>query len=212
MSIKLSLSNTLSGVVTLSVIAVFAAVLVDFVKYNSKSDVKKSKRSVIATGSMIGFYVVYYLVLWLQLGAFHVWDPDADGCVVTGAMVVEHTAVILGLIGTPIIAGGALLNILGRLQLKSNWANHIKIYENHSLVNHGIYKVVRHPLYASIMLMLFGGSIAYRNWLSAALTAFVFIPFMYYRAKQEEALLLEEFKEYEEYKRTTGMFFPKLWR
>jgi len=70
--------------------------------------------------------------------------------------------------------------------------------------------VVRHPLYASIMLMLFGGSIAYRNWLSAVLTAFVFIPFMYYRAKQEETLLQEEFTEYEEYKNTTGMFFPKL--
>lgn len=105
---------------------------------------------------------------------------------------------------------GTVINIIGRIQLKSNWANHIKIYKNHSLINRGIYKVVRHPLYASIMLMLFGGSIAYRNWLSAVLTAFVFIPFMYYRAKQEETLLQEEFTEYEEYKNTTGMFFPKL--
>jgi protein-S-isoprenylcysteine O-methyltransferase Ste14 len=110
------------------------------------------------------------------------------------------------------IVAGAIINLLGRVQLKGNWTNHIKIYESHSLVNRGIYNVVRHPLYASIMLMLFGGSVAYRNWLSAALTAFVFIPFMYYRAKQEEVLLLEEFTEYVEYKKTTGMFLPKLWR
>lgn len=202
----------LSSVIILSVIAVFIAVFVDFIKYNSKAEVKKSKRSIVATGSMIGFYFVYYLVLRFQLGAFRVWNPDIDGCVITGTMIMENTAVVLGLIGTTIIVAGALLNIIGRLQLKSNWANHIKIYENHSLVNRGIYKAVRHPLYASIILMLFGGSIAYRNWLSVVLTAFVFIPFMYYRAKQEEILLREEFAEYEEYIKTTGMFFPKLWK
>jgi len=35
---------------------------------------------------------------------------------------------------------------------------------------------------------------------------------MYYRAKQEEKFLQEEFAEYKEYKKKTGMFFPKLWR
>jgi len=187
-------SYIVSALVTLSVVAVFVAIFIDFVIYNNKNTVKKSKRSIVATGSMIGFYVIYYLVLRYRLGRL---------------FIIDYNIIY---IGTAMIVAGAIINILGRLQLKGNWANHIKIYEGHILVNRGIYKVVRHPLYASIMLMLFGGSIAYRNWLSAVLTAFVFIPFMYYRAKQEETLLQEEFAEYAEYKKTTGMFFPKLWK
>ena len=181
-------------IIIISVISIFVAVFVDFMKYDSKDTVKKGKRSIVAAGSMVGFYVVYYLTLRFQIGN------------------IDFSSLTLIIVGTAMIAAGAAVNILGRLQLKGNWANHIKIYDGHRLVNRGVYKIVRHPLYASIMLMMFGGSVAYRNWLSAVLTAFVFIPFMYYRAKQEEMLLTEEFAEYAEYKKNTGMFFPKLWR
>ena len=207
-----SLSSILTSLITMSVIAVFAAIFVDFIKYDRKSAVKKSKRSIVATGSMIGFYAVYYLVLRFEIGGLPVYNPYIEDNVINVAMVTEDTAIVLGLIGTSMIIAGAVINIVGRLQLKSNWANHIKIYEDQRLIVSGIYRLVRHPLYASIMLMLFGGSVAYRNWLSGAMTAFVFIPFMYYRAKQEETLLQEEFVKYVEYKGTTGMFFPKLWR
>jgi len=44
------------------------------------------------------------------------------------------------------------------------------------------------------------------------LTVFGFIPMMYYRAKQEEKLLIQEFPEYPAYMKKTGMFFPRLWR
>lgn len=188
----------ISTIITLSVIAVFAAIVVDFIIYNQKGAVKNAKRSVVATGSMIGFYIVYYFILWLRLG-----NLDFTNI---------YSVIVLVIIGTTMIVIGAIVNIFGRIQLKGNWANQIKIYSDHCLVNRGVYRIVRHPLYASIMLMLFGGSIAYRNWLSAALTAFIFIPFMYFRARQEEELLLEEFLEYKDYKNRTGMFFPKLWR
>ncbi|MGK0469242.1 MAG: protein-S-isoprenylcysteine O-methyltransferase Ste14, partial [Clostridium sp.] len=39
---------------------------------------------------------------------------------------------------------------------------------------------------------------------------FIFIPFMYYRAKQEETLLIQTFSEYNDYIKRTGMFFPKI--
>jgi len=180
------------AIITLSVFAVFAAITADFINYDKKTDVKKSRRSFVATGSMFGFYAVYYIVLRLGLGSLNLLNTPAI------------------IAGTAAIAAGAAMNISGRLSLKGNWANHIKIYGDHKLVNRGVYKFIRHPLYASIMLMLSGGSLAYRNWLSAALTAFVFIPFMYYRARQEEALLIAELPGYGEYMRITGMFFPKL--
>jgi protein-S-isoprenylcysteine O-methyltransferase Ste14 len=186
-------SAVVSGVITLSVIAVFAAILVDFVKYDRKNTVKKGSRSIVATGSMLGFYVVYYMVIRFWWGSLYVRD------------------VPIILLGTGMVVAGAVINIVGRMQLKDNWANHIKIYDDHSLVCRGVYRVVRHPLYASLMLMLLGGSLAYRNWLSAALTILIFIPFVYYRARQEETLLQEEFPEYVDYQRQVGMFLPRLW-
>ena len=38
----------------------------------------------------------------------------------------------------------------------------------------------------------------------------VFLPAMAYRARQEETALAAEFPAYAEYRRRTGMFFPKL--
>lgn len=184
----------LSSLIALSVISVFAAVLIDFVKFGDKTSVKRGKKSIVATGTMTAFYIIYYLMIYFKIGSVHV------------------TALPLVILGVLCIVSGAVMNIWGRFTLSDNWANHIKIYENHALKTFGMYRIVRHPLYASIMLMLFGGSLAYRNWVSAVLTAFIFIPFMYYRAKQEETLLCKEFPEYREYADRTGMFFPKFWR
>jgi protein-S-isoprenylcysteine O-methyltransferase Ste14 len=35
---------------------------------------------------------------------------------------------------------------------------------------------------------------------------------MYYRAKQEETFLMQEFERYADYSKRVGMFFPKFWR
>lgn len=177
-----------------SVVSVFAAIIVDFQRFEEKKNVVKGRQSIVATGTMIGFVIVYFLILRLKIGAF-------------GA---RHD-IIIG-IGTAMVMLGALFNIIGRLNLKGNWANHIKIYDDHVLITTGVYQFVRHPLYASIMLMLFGGCLVYRNWLCFLMTMVIFIPFMYYRAKQEEKLLDSVFPDYESYREKTGMFFPKLWR
>jgi protein-S-isoprenylcysteine O-methyltransferase Ste14 len=105
---------------------------------------------------------------------------------------------------------GAIVNILSISQLKGNWSDNIKIYEGHIFVKHGVYGIVRHPLYASIIMMLFGGSFVCENWLAFVLASFIFVPLIYYRARQEEILLREEFVEYGEYAQNTGMFLPKI--
>lgn len=193
----------LSILITISVVSLFVTLFIDFSIYGNKAAVKKSRRSIVATGSIVGFYGVFFTVLQFGWGSFHYSN-------LSGAFFYVNIFVIL--LAAAMIVTAAILNILGRLQLKGNWANQISIYEGHTLVTGGVYKAVRHPLYTAIILMLFGGCLAYKNLLCAALTAFVFIPSMYYRAKQEENLLREEFAEYEGYIKNTGMFFPKLWR
>ena len=179
-----------------SVIALFASILIDFTLYSRDEHIKKEKKSIVETGTMTLFLVIFYLILMTKIGIVPVNDSN-----------LKHIIIVLGTIAIVI---GCIMNIMGRFNLGSNWANHIKIYDEHTLVQKGMYKIVRHPLYASIMLMFYGACLVYRNLLCFLAVTVIFIPFMYYRAKQEEALLIQTFSEYNDYKNRVGMFFPKI--
>jgi len=182
-------------IINLSIMAVAIAIIIDFALFQKNRGTKKAKKSIVETGTMTGFFLLFCLVIKTGFGKISFES-------------IEPVHWMIG-IGTLMIVKGAVLNIVGRFQLGNNWANHIRIYENHSLITGGLYRFVRHPLYSSIMLMLFGGSVVYRNWASFLAVAVIFIPFMNYRAKQEEVLLREAFPEYQEYAKKVGRFFPK---
>ena len=186
----------MSKVITLCVIILFFFIYKNFKQARKNTDVKKEKRSIVETGTMTMFFVAVWYVIVAKVGVLD---------------ITKETHYILGCIGTMIIILGTLVNIMGRYRLGSNWGNHVRIYSGHTLVTTGVYSLVRHPLYASIIWMFYGASLAYNNILAAVLTTVVFIPFMYYRAKQEEKLLAETFEcEYEEYRKRVGMFFVKI--
>lgn len=182
--------------VSLCVTAVIMAVIIDFIEFNQRSSVKREKKSIVETGSMFAFFIIFYLVLSFKVGI-----------VKLNLNWLREAFVFTGL---AILSWGAYFNIKGRFALGKNWSNQIKIYNDHSFVSDGPYKIVRHPLYASIIWMFLGASLVYLNYLSFFINIFIFIPFMYYRAKQEELLLAEEFNNYNSYRQKTGMFFPKL--
>ena len=106
-----------------------------------------------------------------------------------------------------LIVLGCGVNIAGRLNLGRNWANQVTIYEDQRLVTGVVYRLVRHPLYASLIWMFYGASLVYANVAAALANTLVFVPFMIYRARQEEKLLLKEFKDYAAYRARVGMFF-----
>lgn len=157
---------------------------------------KKEKKSVVETGTMTLFFVIFYFIIRLQIG------------VIVIASIPLKTGMII--VGLSIIIIGTYINVMGRMQLGKYWANQIKIYQDQKLMTSGVFKYVRHPLYASLIWIFFGASILFANVPALLSNLLIFIPFMYYRAKQEELLLRREFKEYNKYVNCTGMFFPKL--
>lgn len=193
-------SDTFSALVAAVVLicagAVAAAVCRDFIRYNDRSDVRRQKRTPVATGTMLLFFALYYWVVRFQRGE---WRNIPAG---------PRTAMIFS--GLALLVLGTFVNLEGRASLGANWANHIKIYDGHTLVTDGPFRYVRHPLYSSLFAMCYGGSLIYANWLSAALTTALFVPMMTWRAKQEETLLAEAFPEYALYRERTGRFFPKI--
>ena len=189
---------TVNIVVGICIIALFISVFINFIESNDRKDVKREKKSIVETGTMTAFFVIFYLLIRLRIGQFMI-----------NSFHIYFTIIIIGLC---IIVFGCIFNIIGRFNLGKNWGNQIKIYDGHTLVKNGVYSIVRHPLYASIIWMFTGASIIYLNWSSFLANILIFIPFMYYRAKQEEEMLSKQFTEYKKYKDKVGMFFPRIIR
>lgn len=183
--------------VMLSVFAVLVAILIDFAEFQKRGEVKKEKKSVVETGTMLLFFFGFYALLRTGTGRI--------------AMEFSPLKVFLMVVGALLVIAGSAVNVKGRLDLGKNWGNQIRIYGDHTFVNGGMYRLVRHPLYASLVWMFLGAGLIYQNWLALAAAVFIFIPFMRYRARQEEELLTKEFGAYADYRKKVGMFFPKLW-
>lgn len=178
-------------IVILCTFIIFTVVLIDFTEFQKRNSIKKEKKSVVETGTMFLFFFFFYSLIKFRVGQLdnNIW---------------------LTTFGLLLLIVGCFVNVKGRLDLGKNWSNQIKIYTDHSFVSSGVYKFVRHPLYASIIWMFCGASLIYTNYLALLANLIIFIPFMSYRAQQEEKMLTKEFKNYKNYQIKVGMFFPKL--
>lgn len=187
--------NLISGV---SLWALLSSITINFIVAKRTTQVKKEKRSWVETGTMFLFFcVMFALTVWYRRMGF---VERVDYMIQT----------VFAVIGTLVIIASTAVNIIGRMRLKGNWGNQVRIYEDHTLVTSGIYKYVRNPLYTSTITMMYGFAILTLNPLVVVLVTAIFIPMMVYRSKQEEAALEEAFGEqYTEYKNRVGRLFPK---
>ena len=89
------------------------------------------------------------------------------------------------------------------------WA-HLK--QGHAIVKTGAYRYIRHPQYASKMIVYFGLFLFLKDFLFLLLFLSSVL-LMYSQAKSEEKLLIRVFgEEYKGYQAASGMFFPPLFR
>ncbi len=81
--------------------------------------------------------------------------------------------------------------------------------DNHQLVTSGPYRRVRHPLYASTLLLLFSISLVFGDWIIFGYTMAGVIAFRLLVIPAEEERLLDSFGEdYECYQSRTGALLP----
>src|SRR5689334_15852841 len=71
-------------------------------------------------------------------------------------LVWWSSSVALAVSATAITAAGLLLALWARVVLGSLWSSEVAIKQQHAVIDHGPYAFVRHPIYAAMLLMLFG--------------------------------------------------------
>ncbi len=116
-------------------------------------------------------------VIW-KLGTLPLFPGWIDGAIRVGGII------LLGFAG--ILAAWGLWSI-GR-QMSSQ----AEVRPDTELVTDGAFRLVRHPLYLSILLLWAGGTLALASWFMAACTV-VLLPLFVARSRLEERILMRHF-------------------
>ena len=127
---------------------------------------------------------------------------------IEGLPVLADSLVALATILGPIlvIAGLVVLG-LGSLNLGPNMTVFPRPRENGTLVQTGIYGLVRHPIYSGLLLTTLGWSI-YRASLPSLLLTLVLGILLDRKAYQEELWLQEKYPEYAVYRTRVHKLIP----
>lgn len=119
----------------------------------------------------------------------------------------------LHLVGAILLALGFLVSLSARISLGANWAHgaEYQIVKKQELVTSGIYKYVRHPIYAGLFLALVGVEILAHSYLVIP-AGVLFVIGAYKQSKKEEDLLTKHFgSKYTNYVKKSKMFIPFLY-
>jgi protein-S-isoprenylcysteine O-methyltransferase Ste14 len=95
--------------------------------------------------------------------------------------------------------------------LGRQWSVTLEIREQHALVTHGVYRYVRHPMYAAFFLWALAQALLLPNWIAGPAGIVGFGTLFFFRIGREERLMEETFgDDYRRYVARTGRIVPRL--
>lgn len=112
--------------------------------------------------------------------------------------------------GVALFTAGLLVAVVARFQLGRNWSDIEAglVQPDHELVARGLYRYIRHPIYAGDLLLLFGLELALNSWLVLGVLALAAA--VYRQTLKEEQVLLASLPGYADYCARTHRFIPYL--
>ena len=138
------------------------------------------------------FPLLYILTPWVDFANYHLPDP-------------------LAWMGAVLMALSVYMLWRSHSDLGTNFALTPHIAGEHTLVRNGVYRRIRHPMYASLWLYAFATPLLIQNAIVGLLFLVVFTAFYFVRVPQEERMMREKFgDEYHTYSLETGRCLPKL--
>jgi protein-S-isoprenylcysteine O-methyltransferase Ste14 len=187
----------------------------------------------------LGTWVVWLVVYWgagiglvsnflraLRSSRFSYDRFFIFGLVVLSNIILWTGYLILrGRIGDPLAAGDSLVISIGsamlvvgasgtfwcRRQMRESWTAHTTLVENHRLIDHGPYHVIRHPIYAFSCLMTAGTVLVFPTWWNIPAGLGMILLYIF-KLQVEERMLVQYLPGYREYRgRVPYRIIPRIW-
>lgn len=119
-----------------------------------------------------------------------------------------HAGIASDVTGISMLVFGIFFAIWARITIGRFWSGAIELMENQPVILSGPYSIVRHPIYAGVIALLWGGFLLERN-VFFLLTSITGTTALLLKARLEETFLTKHIgKEYLAYKKTTPALFP----
>lgn len=147
-----------------------------------------------------------YIYVGIQLLLFALYAVDA-------VPITYRTPVSpwLDYFGIGLTTLGLIVAVLALLQLNRFLSPFPTPKEGSSLIQHGVFRWVRHPIYTGLLLMGIGWGVHTESFSRLGITLVLAVLF-YFKSSYEEKRLQATFPDYGTYKQKAGRFFPKLSR
>jgi protein-S-isoprenylcysteine O-methyltransferase Ste14 len=122
--------------------------------------------------------------------------------------LLSGPAALLRWLGAALFSAGLLTAVSARLELGRNWSDIevAQLTKDHGLVATGVYRYIRHPIYAGDLLLLAGLELALNSWLVAGVAVLALV--VARKVVSEEAGLARGLPEYAVYCERTKRFVP----
>jgi protein-S-isoprenylcysteine O-methyltransferase Ste14 len=118
----------------------------------------------------------------------------------------------ISLSGIVLMLFGTTLRWIAIFTLKDYFTVNVTIFKDHQIVDHGLYKYLRHPSYLGLLVRYLGFGLAFGNWLSALCIFTPLFGAVLYRIHVEEIALNQALGgQYAEYSKTTRRLIPKIY-
>lgn len=135
-------------------------------------------------------------------------------------VVLQFALLLAMIIHAPYLPAGVWLYVLGLGVLLGLWAvivippRHLRIHPEPAtdamLVRRGPYRVIRHPMYAALLLVAFSW-VGGRSSLAGVGLCVALAVVLHFKIRLEEAFLLKCFPAYRDYKNATFRIVPFIW-
>lgn len=113
-------------------------------------------------------------------------------------------------LGTLLMPFGLWLFWRAHADLGRQWSVTLELSEGHRLVTHGVYRRLRHPMYAAFFLLATSQALLLQNWIAGPAALFAVTLLYAIRVPNEERMMADAFgDEYLRWRQATGALWPR---
>jgi protein-S-isoprenylcysteine O-methyltransferase Ste14 len=189
--------------IKLLIIIVFSYAYGFFEIFMSVRQRLKRKREITHSGDKGSIWI---LISFVAVGYFLAFSFGSSH---TGR--IHHWNAFFAL-GVSLVISGMIIRIISISTLKQHFTYTVTKIEDHTLIESGLYKHIRHPGYLGQIVIFIGTATALSNWLSIILMFIpVFIGYSYRIFIEEKFLVKLMGQEYIDYQKRTSKLIPKIY-